>query len=128
VASTVLARVPFSHCRSNLSFHLSAILFRLQASAMGATLIVSLNFTRRLMLSRETLAVSDSCSSTWHGAGIDKNKNLKINTALFYVVPRCCWFLCLQSPVDVSWGDYVVPLQRAWRWAKTCCPRVCYTM
>ena len=59
------------------------------------------------------------------------------------VVVRCVmcdvaiWFLCLQSPVDVSWwgppylstmGDSVVPLQHAWRWAKTCRPRVCYTM
>jgi hypothetical protein len=59
VSSTVLARLPFFHRRSNLPFHFSAILFRLRVSATGVTLHVFLNVTRR----------SGSCSSTWHDGG-----------------------------------------------------------
>jgi hypothetical protein len=67
VSSTVLASLPFSRRHSNLPFHFSAILFRLRVSATGVTLHVH-------ALRPGTMA------------GIDKNKNLMINPALYYAV------------------------------------------
>ena len=82
MASNVLANVPLPRCCFNLLFHLSAILFRLQVSAAGVTLL-SQNVTRH----------SGSCSLTWHSGGDRQESKFD---------DKCCFSLCSAASLLAS--------------------------
>ncbi len=88
VVSIVLAKLPFSCRRSNLRFHLSAILFWLGVCVTGVTLLTQI-VTLRLA----------SCSSTWHGGGDRQEYKFDDN--------RCLSSLC--SALSLSSSMLIIP-------------------